>query len=49
MEKIFRIIGYAIVDVLIEAVKEIDKNTEKSIIKQKGELSIVPLSLIYFL
>ena len=30
MEKIFRIIGYAIVDVLIEAVKEIDKNTEKS-------------------
>lgn len=33
MEKIFRIIGYAIVDVLIEAVKEIDKNTEK---KQKA-------------
>ena len=29
MEKIFRIIGYAIVDVLIEAVKEIDKNAEK--------------------
>ena len=29
VEKIFRIIGYAIVDVLIEAVKEIDKNAEK--------------------
>ena len=29
MEKIFKIIGYAIVDVFIEVVKEIDKNTEK--------------------